>query len=65
MIAHIQPQDELQLVLNLTINFDTVTKTSQTQRPSGLPEPKFTEVANRLKTCQVLVPVTLGGDFRL
>lgn len=49
LIAHIQPQDELQLVLNLTINFDTVTKTSQTQRPSGLPEPKFTEMARDME----------------
>uniref|UniRef100_A0A0N5AJS4 BTB/POZ domain protein n=1 Tax=Syphacia muris TaxID=451379 RepID=A0A0N5AJS4_9BILA len=50
LITHIQPQDELQLVLNLTINFDTVTKTSQTQRPVGLPEPKFTEMARDMES---------------
>ncbi|TKR60967.1 hypothetical protein L596_028143 [Steinernema carpocapsae] len=38
LIGHVQPQDELQLVLNLTITFDTITKNSQNSR-SPIPEP--------------------------
>ncbi|VDN60555.1 unnamed protein product [Dracunculus medinensis] len=45
LVNHIQPQDELQLVLNLNITFDTVTKSSDNVRPSGLPEPKYDEIA--------------------
>ncbi len=37
---HIQPQDELQLVLNLTITFDTVTKSSQTAPQKNLAQPE-------------------------
>uniref|UniRef100_A0A1I7WRI3 Very long-chain specific acyl-CoA dehydrogenase, mitochondrial n=1 Tax=Heterorhabditis bacteriophora TaxID=37862 RepID=A0A1I7WRI3_HETBA len=44
LISHVHPQDELQLVLNLTVTFDTVTRTSQAPKPLGLPEPKTSEV---------------------
>uniref|UniRef100_A0A1I7YDT1 BTB domain-containing protein n=1 Tax=Steinernema glaseri TaxID=37863 RepID=A0A1I7YDT1_9BILA len=38
LIGHVQPQDELQLVLQLTITFDTITKNSQSTR-LAIPEP--------------------------
>ncbi|VDM46878.1 unnamed protein product [Toxocara canis] len=44
LVSHIQPQDELQLVLALTITFDTVTKSSQSLRQNGLPEARPAEV---------------------
>jgi hypothetical protein len=44
LVNHIQPQDELQLVLNLTITFDTVTKSSQATRQLGQPESRPNEV---------------------
>uniref|UniRef100_A0A914X684 Uncharacterized protein n=1 Tax=Plectus sambesii TaxID=2011161 RepID=A0A914X684_9BILA len=49
LVNHIQPQDELQLVLNLTITFDTVTKSSQATR-TGQPECKPAEIAKDLET---------------
>uniref|UniRef100_A0A914ZMV5 BTB domain-containing protein n=1 Tax=Parascaris univalens TaxID=6257 RepID=A0A914ZMV5_PARUN len=49
LVNHIQPQDELQLVLALTITFDTVTKSSQSMRQNGLPEPRPAEIARDLE----------------
>ncbi|VDN23354.1 unnamed protein product [Gongylonema pulchrum] len=49
LVSHIQPQDELQLVLSLTITFDTVTKSSQTPRLTGIPEARPAEIARDLE----------------
>ncbi|MFH4973583.1 hypothetical protein AB6A40_000292 [Gnathostoma spinigerum] len=50
LVNHIQPQDELQLVLNLTITFDTISKSSQTEKATGNPEPHPAEVAKDLES---------------
>lgn len=44
LVSHIQPQDELQLVLSLTITFDTVTKSSQNPRQCSVPDARPAEV---------------------
>lgn len=44
LISHIAPQDEIQLMLHLTIVSDTVTKSSQTASIAPLPEPRPSEV---------------------
>ncbi|VDN04614.1 unnamed protein product [Thelazia callipaeda] len=49
LVSHIQPQDELQLVLCLTITFDTVTKSSQNPRQSCVPEARPAEIARDLE----------------
>ncbi|PIO54810.1 hypothetical protein TELCIR_23817, partial [Teladorsagia circumcincta] len=43
LISHVHPSDELQLVLNMTVTFDTVTRTSQAPKALGPPEPKPAE----------------------
>ncbi|KAK5978139.1 hypothetical protein GCK32_000420 [Trichostrongylus colubriformis] len=45
LISHVHPSDELQLVLNMTVTFDTVTRTSQAPKTLGPPEPKPAEGA--------------------
>ncbi|CAJ0932152.1 unnamed protein product, partial [Mesorhabditis belari] len=71
LVQHIAPQDELQLVLTLTITFDTVTKSSQNPLPrlSAQAEPKPAEVARDLENvfrdrrfCDFMIYV---GDRRL
>lgn len=46
LISHIAPQDEIQLMLHLTIVSDTVTKSSQASTIAPLPEPRPTELAS-------------------
>ncbi|KAI1719983.1 BTB/POZ domain-containing protein [Ditylenchus destructor] len=46
LISHIAPQDEIQLMLHLTIVSDTVTKSSQTASIAPLPEPRPSELAS-------------------
>lgn len=48
LISHVHPSDELQLVLNMTVTFDTVTRTSQAPKTLGPPEPKPAEVSIKL-----------------
>uniref|UniRef100_A0A915DSV2 BTB domain-containing protein n=1 Tax=Ditylenchus dipsaci TaxID=166011 RepID=A0A915DSV2_9BILA len=45
LISHIQPTDEIQLMLSLTIVSDTVTKSSQSVVAATLPEPRPSELA--------------------
>ncbi|VDN82195.1 unnamed protein product [Brugia pahangi] len=49
LVSHIQPQDELQLVLSLTITFDTVTKSSQNPRQCSVPDARPAEIARDLE----------------
>jgi len=44
LIGHIQPSDEIQLLLNLTIVSDTITKNSQNVISPVVPEPRPSEV---------------------
>ncbi|XGW13158.1 hypothetical protein V3C99_013636, partial [Haemonchus contortus] len=50
LISHVHPSDELQLVLNMTVTFDTVTRTSQAPKTLGPPEPKPAEVTKDLES---------------
>ncbi|VDM59187.1 unnamed protein product [Angiostrongylus costaricensis] len=50
LISHVHPSDELQLVLNMTVTFDTVTRTSQAPKALGPPEPKPAEVTKDLES---------------
>ncbi|KAK0410392.1 hypothetical protein QR680_005107 [Steinernema hermaphroditum] len=47
LIGHVHPQDELQLVLQLTITFDTITKNSQNSRLS-VPEPPPNDATSQI-----------------
>jgi len=49
LINHIQPHDEIQLLLNLTIISDTITKNSQSNPNIPLPEPRPAELARELE----------------
>ena len=50
LISHIQPHDEIQLFLNLTILSDTITKNSQNNPNISFPEPRPAEVYVALKS---------------
>lgn len=45
LLQHLSPQDELQLNLNLTVTFDTVTKCSQNMKKIEAIEPKYQEIS--------------------
>lgn len=49
LISHVQPQDELQLVLSINVTFDTITRTNQTVKIVALPSPKPAEVTRDLE----------------
>uniref|UniRef100_A0A1I8BPF6 BTB domain-containing protein n=1 Tax=Meloidogyne hapla TaxID=6305 RepID=A0A1I8BPF6_MELHA len=49
LISHIQPSDEIQLLLNLTIVSDTITKNSQNVISPAVPEPRPSELAKDLE----------------
>ncbi|CAJ0567464.1 unnamed protein product, partial [Mesorhabditis spiculigera] len=50
LVSHIAPHDELQLVLTLTVTFDTVTKSSQNSAPRPpFPEARPAEVTRDLE----------------
>uniref|UniRef100_A0A914M023 BTB domain-containing protein n=1 Tax=Meloidogyne incognita TaxID=6306 RepID=A0A914M023_MELIC len=49
LIGHIQPSDEIQLLLNLTIVSDTITKNSQNVISPVVPEPRPSELAKDLE----------------
>lgn len=49
LINHIQPQDEIHLLLNLTIISDTITKDSQTTPVIVIPESRPNELAKELE----------------
>ncbi|GMT12644.1 hypothetical protein PFISCL1PPCAC_6389, partial [Pristionchus fissidentatus] len=50
LVSHLLPQDELQLNLNLTVTFDTVTKCSQNMKKIEAVEPKYQEISKDLET---------------
>jgi len=50
LINHIQPQDEIHLLLSLTIISDTVTKNSQNTPTIQMPEPRPVEFAKEMET---------------
>ncbi|CAI4225762.1 unnamed protein product [Auanema sp. JU1783] len=53
LVSHILPQDELQINLELTITFDTITRTSQSSKLSVMPAPKIEEVCKDLEDIYV------------
>ncbi|CAI5441665.1 unnamed protein product [Caenorhabditis angaria] len=49
LISHVQPSDELQLSLNITVTFDTITKVVHNMKPAGTQPPKPVEVTRDLE----------------
>ncbi|PAV63030.1 hypothetical protein WR25_09071 isoform A [Diploscapter pachys] len=51
LISHVQPADELQLQLTISVTFDTITRVSQAPtKQISYPEPRVEEVAQGLST---------------
>lgn len=49
LMNHIQPTDEIQLLLNLTVLWDTITKNSQNSTAPSMPEPRPSELAKDIE----------------
>ncbi|KAL3098237.1 hypothetical protein niasHS_002073 [Heterodera schachtii] len=62
LINHIMPQDEIQLLLNLTIVSDTITKNSQNTINQAMPEPRPCELA---KDLEVMFGQNRHTDFKI
>lgn len=67
LINHIQPTDEIQLLLNLTIVSDTITKNSQNSTSPAMPEARPSELAKDLEhmfgdTRHADFTIFCGGD---
>jgi speckle-type POZ protein len=62
LMSHIQPNDEIQLLLNLSIVADTITKNSQNAISPSVPEPRPSELA---KDMEQMFEDTRHTDFTI